>query len=106
MAIATLVTILGIIDEIITLYIYVVFAAVIASWLIAFGVVNVRNEAVRTILRVLDALTEPVFRLVRRVIPPISGLDLSPLVVLVILWAVQNYFFPILIGRLAAGSVL
>ena len=106
MAIATLVTILGIIDQIIGLYIYVVFAAVIASWLIAFNVINVRNEFVRSIVRFIDALTDPVFRLIRRVVPPISGLDLSPLVVLVVLWAIQNYFFPILIGRLATGSYL
>jgi YggT family protein len=106
MAIATLVTILGIIDQIIGLYIYVVFAAVIASWLIAFNVINVRNDFVRAIVRFIDALTDPVFRLIRRVIPPISGLDLSPLVVLVVLWAIQTYFFPILIGRLATGSYL
>jgi YggT family protein len=83
-----------------------VFAAVIASWLIAFNVINVRNDFVRAIVRFIDALTDPVFRLIRRVIPPISGLDLSPLVVLVVLWAIQTYFFPILIGRLATGSYL
>jgi YggT family protein len=89
-------TVIWLIDEIISLYIIVIFAAVIASWLIAFNVVNIRNEAVRMIVRVIDALTDPVFRLVRRVIPPISGLDLSPMIVLLVLWAIQ-YF----LGRLA-----
>ena len=104
MAFATIATIVGIITTVIELYIYVIIAAVIASWLIAFGVINVRNEAVRTVLRVLDALTEPVFRQIRRVIPPIAGLDLSPLVVIIVLSALNAYFFPILLQRFAPVS--
>ena len=104
MAFATVATIVGIITTIIELYIYVIIAAVIASWLIAFGVINVRNEAVRAILRVLDALTEPVFRQIRRFIPPIAGLDLSPLIVIVVLSALNGYFFPILLSRMAPVS--
>jgi len=101
MAFATVATIVGILTTIIELYIYVVIAAVIASWLIAFGVINVRNELVRTVIRFLDAVTEPVFRQIRRVIPPIAGLDLSPLVVIVILSAINGYFFPILLAQMA-----
>ena len=67
-------------------YWWVVIAAVIVSWLIAFNVINTHNNFVRTILRFLDALTEPVFRQVRRLIPPMGGLDLSPLVVLIAIW--------------------
>ncbi len=69
---------------------WVVIAAVIASWLVAFNVINAGNPLVGSILRVLDALTEPVFRQVRRVMPPIGGLDLSPLVVLVALWFLER----------------
>ena len=101
MAFATVATIVGILTTIIELYIYVVIAAVIASWLIAFGVINVRNELVRTVIRFLDAVTEPVLRQIRRVIPPIAGLDLSPLVVIVILSAINGYFFPILLAQMA-----
>ena len=73
------------------LYEYVVIAAVIASWLVVFNVINARNEIVRGILRALDALTEPVFRQVRRIIPPFGGLDLSPLIVLVLLsWLIYS----------------
>ena len=71
--------------EIITLYTYVVIAAVIVSWLIAFGVINTYNRYARGIVQFLDAVTEPVFRQVRKVIPPIGGLDLSPLIVLIAL---------------------
>ena len=106
MAFATLATIIGILSMIINLYIYVVIAAVIVSWLIAFGVINMRNEFVRGAVRLLDALTDPVFRQIRRVIPPIGGLDLSPLVVIVILSAINAYFFPILLARLSGGAYL
>jgi len=64
------------------LYTFVIIAAVVSSWLIAFGVLNTANHLVRQIVRVLYALTEPLFRQVRRVIPPIGGLDLSPIIVL------------------------
>jgi YggT family protein len=74
----------------IDIYQWVVIVAVIASWLVVFNVINARNEIVRNILRVLDALTEPVFRQVRRVIPPIGGLDLSPIIVLIALWFLQR----------------
>ena len=88
---ALLSTVLSIVATIINLYIFVIFAAVIASWLIAFGVVNMRNEAVRSVMRILDALTEPVFRQVRRILPPIAGLDLSPLIVLIALYAIERF---------------
>jgi YggT family protein len=64
-------------------YTWVVIAAVIMSWLVAFGVVNTYNRYARSAVQLLDALTEPVFRQVRRVIPPIGGLDISPLIVLI-----------------------
>jgi YggT family protein len=70
------------VDTVLGLYIIVVIAAVVASWLIAFGVLNTSNHLVRQIVQVLDALTDPLFRQVRKVIPPIGGLDLSPIIVL------------------------
>jgi YggT family protein len=84
----------------IDLYQWVVIVAVIASWLVVFNVVNARNEIVRGILRALDALTEPVFRQIRRVVPPIGGIDLSPLIVLIALWFLQRL---IIWGALNAG---
>ena len=75
--------------EILEIYKWVVIAAVIVSWLTAFNVINSHNNVVRTILRILLAMTEPVFRQIRRVIPPIGGLDLSPIIVFVIIWFLQ-----------------
>ncbi|SRR5579883_2755063 len=71
------------------IYKWIVIAAVIVSWLTAFNVINQYNNFVRTLLRILIALTEPVFRPIRRVIPAIGGLDLSPLVVLVLIWFLE-----------------
>lgn len=62
------------------LYWYVILAAVVMSWLVAFGVVNTYNSAVRTILGVLQRLTEPVLRPIRRVMPNLGSVDLSPIV--------------------------
>jgi YggT family protein len=71
------------IDTVLGLYTIIIIAAVVASWLIAFGVLNTSNQLVRQIVTVLDALTDPLFRQVRKVIPPIGGLDLSPIIVLI-----------------------
>jgi YggT family protein len=69
----------------IDLYTWVIIIAVVMSWLVAFGVVNTYNRFARAVVSFLDAATEPVFRQVRRVIPPLGGLDISPLIVLILL---------------------
>jgi YggT family protein len=71
--------------QVITIYTWIVVAAVVMSWLIAFGVINTYNRFARAVVQFLDAMTEPVFRQVRRIIPPIGGLDISPLIVLIAL---------------------
>jgi len=75
--------------EVLEIYKWIVIAAVIVSWLTAYNVINEHNNFVRTLLRILYNLTEPVFRPVRRVIPTFSGLDLSPIVVLLGIWFLQ-----------------
>jgi len=74
---------------ILDIYKWIVIVAVIVSWLTAFNVINQYNHFVRSLLRILIALTEPVFRQVRRVLPAVSGLDLSPLVVFVVIQTVE-----------------
>ena len=75
--------------QVLEIYKWIVIAAVIVSWLTAFNVINQHNNFVRTLLRILIALTEPVFRPIRKVIPSIGGLDLSPIIVFVIIWFLQ-----------------
>jgi YggT family protein len=74
---------------ILEIYKWIVIAAVIVSWLTAFNVINERNNFVRTLLHILYSLTEPVFRPIRRILPSMGGLDLSPIVVFIIIWFLQ-----------------
>jgi YggT family protein len=80
-----IVSILYVFNTIVDLYEFVIIIAVVASWLIVFGVLSTRNEMARSLLNLLDALTEPVFRHIRRVVPSIGGLDLSPIIVFIVL---------------------
>jgi len=75
---------------ILQLYTYVIIAAVIASWLIGFGIINTYNPIARGVLRALHGLTEPVFAPIRRIIPALGGLDLSPLIALIIIFFLQR----------------
>jgi len=74
---------------------------IIMSWLISFNVINTRNQFVASIWRVLNQITEPILKPIRRVIPPMGGLDLSPLIVFVIIFFLQN-----LIGFYAARAAV
>ena len=91
--------IIGLIDLLLAFYWYVVLAAVVVSWLTAFNVINVHNNLVRAILRALLALTEPVFRQIRRVIPPVGGFDLSPIIVFIAIAWLRFYVLPWLVVR-------
>ena len=82
-------TLLYIFNTIVSLYIFVIILAVVVSWLLAFGVLNLRNDLARSLVNILDNLTEPVFRRVRRIVPPIGGLDLSALIVLIAVQALS-----------------
>jgi YggT family protein len=79
-------------------YWYVVIAAVILSWLIAFNVVNTRNQIVAMIADFLYRLTEPVFRPIRQFMPNLGGIDFSPLIVLLIIYVIERsialYIYP------------
>jgi YggT family protein len=62
------------------LYEYVVVATVIMSWLIGFNVINIRNDVVRSIWTMLNALTEPLLAPIRRVLPSLGSIDISPII--------------------------
>ena len=74
-----------IIDTLIQIYIFVLIASAIVSWLIAFNVINVRSRPVYYVLSLLYRVTEPVLRPLRRIIPPIAGVDLTPLILILLL---------------------
>lgn len=77
--------IIKLISTVIWLYIYVLIGSAILSWLIAFNVVNTRHPVVRTLVDVLYRLTEPVLGPIRRILPNFGGLDISPVIVILIL---------------------
>jgi YggT family protein len=72
------------------LYWWVVILLAGMSWLIAFDVVNTRNDVVRTIWNMLQSLTEPVLQPIRRVVPALGGVDISPIVLLLILYFIER----------------
>ena len=77
--------------QIITLYMYLLIAAAIMSWLVAFNVVNTRNQFVGAIAEVLYRITEPVLAPIRRLLPNLGGLDISPIIVFFLLMLIQMY---------------
>ena len=83
----------SLVNWLIQAYIWVLIASAILSWLVAFDVVNRRNPFVAKVGLFLHRLTEPVLRPIRRVLPLIAGVDLSPLVLILLLWFVRNLLF-------------
>ena len=84
--------------QVINLYIYLLIASAILSWLIAFNVVNTRNQFVAAVSEFLYRITEPVLRPIRNVIPAFGGLDISPIIVILIILFIQRvityYIYP------------
>jgi YggT family protein len=87
-----------VIDLALQLYIWVVIAAVIFSWLVAFNVVNTRNQFVGAIGEFLYRLTEPVLRPIRNMLPNLGGIDISPVVLFLIIifirYVIALYILP------------
>jgi YggT family protein len=73
------------------LYVWVIIASAIFSWLFAFNVVNPRNPVVSTIGNTLYQLTEPVLRPIRRFMPNLGGLDLSPIVLILLIFLIRSW---------------
>ena len=70
------------IDQILGFYLFIVFIWVIFSWLVTFGVIPTHSPAIIAILNFLHRMTEPVLGRIRQFLPPIGGMDLSPLVLI------------------------
>lgn len=81
---------LQVVLQVLEIYWYVVLAMIIMSWLIAFNVVNTRNQFVSQVWRVLNALTDPVLKPIRRWMPNFSGLDISPIILFLIIFFIQQ----------------
>ncbi len=87
-----------VIDLALELYIWILIAAAILSWLIAFNVVNVRNPVVGTIADFLYRITEPALRPIRNFMPNLGGIDVSPVILILIIifirYCIALYILP------------
>lgn len=83
---------------VIDLYIWVIIASAVLSWLLAFGVLNTQNRFVYLLADGLHRLTEPSLRHIRRIVPDLGGIDISPIILILGLIFVKNV---VLIGWLA-----
>ncbi|BBK33546.1 YggT family protein [Stella humosa] len=90
-------SLLHLLTSVIDIYMVILIAAAIMSWLFAFGIVNTRNRAVEVIAELLYRLTEPALRPIRRILPRMGGIDLSPIVLILLLQFLRNLlveYFP------------
>jgi len=87
---------LELIYRLIDIYVWVLIIGVIMSWLIAFNIINLSNQFVRTVYEVINRLTEPLLRPIRRILPDLGGVDISPVILILLLYFAQS-----VIARLA-----
>ncbi len=78
-----------ILDMILSIVVFVIVAHVIMSWLINFQILNLRQPIVAQIWDGLNRLLEPIYSRIRRILPPMGGLDLAPLIALIAVYALQ-----------------
>jgi YggT family protein len=90
--------ILDIVLIVLDLYVWLLIAAAILSWLIAFNVVNTRNQFVAAVAEFLYRITEPMLAPIRRMLPSLGGLDISPIILILIIMFIQRvityYIYP------------
>ena len=89
---------LFIVDALLNLLVIAIIISAVLSWLVAFDVINLRNPMVYNIARFLDAVTRPILRPFQKIIPPIGGVDISPIIVLLILQGIRIYLLPLAFG--------
>ena len=91
-------SIIDIVMVVLNLYTWIIIAGAVLSWLIAFGVVNIRNDFVRSIWNLFLALTEPFLRPIRNFLPSTGGIDISPIILLLAVMLIERiiiyYIYP------------
>jgi YggT family protein len=81
----------GVIDLLLRVLTYIIIAQAILSWLVAFNVINTYNDFVRSFLGALDRITAPLYRPIRKILPDFGGIDLSPMVVILLIIILRDY---------------
>ena len=83
-------SLLALIIQIINLYKFVLLIYIIATWLISFNIINTSNRFVYTAMEFLYRLCEPSLRLVKKYVPNLGNIDISPIIVYLLLWFIQS----------------
>lgn len=69
----------------------IIIAQVLVSWLIAFDVINARSPQAQNLIRLLHKVTDPIYKPLQKYIPPIGGIDITPMIVIIGLILIQGY---------------
>jgi YggT family protein len=83
-------SLLLLIVKLLDIYKWVLIVAAILSWLIAFDVINTRNRLVYQVNDFLYRITEPALRPIRRILPNLGGVDISPVILILLIWFIQD----------------
>jgi YggT family protein len=94
-------SILWLISTVIDIYVWILVASAVLSWLVAFNVVNTRNPLVAAVGDVLYRLTEPVLTPIRRILPNFGGLDISPVVLILLLIFIKRLLIELFAATIA-----
>ena len=81
-------------SAILSLMLFVIIVTAILSWLFAFDVLNRRNRGIAQIADTLDRICYPILAPFRRIIPPLGGIDISPVVAIILIQGIQRYLLP------------
>lgn len=79
------------VNPLLNILLLIVLVGVVMSWLINFNVINPSNQLVATIWRVTNSITEPLLAPIRRVLPPLGGLDFSPIVLILLIYFIEGF---------------
>ena len=88
------------VDSVINIYIWLIIINVILSWLVAFNILNTQNRFVFAVLNATHQLTDPVLNKIRRFIPNLGSIDISPVVLILLLIFIRNLLFELLAPNL------
>ena len=88
------------VDSVINIYIWLIIINAVLSWLVAFNVLNTQNRFVFSLLNATYQLTDPVLNKIRRFIPNLGSIDISPVVLILLLIFIRNLFFELLAPNL------
>lgn len=92
-----------IVDALLGLLVWAIIISAVMSWLVAFDVINLRNRFIYSVAHFLEAVTRPVLRPFQRIIPPLGGVDISPIIVLLIIQGVRSYILPMIFSPIQAA---